>query len=104
MIPTHIKRLVNWFQSENFFFHYPAWRKLTQISEEQIKKLHLCESIFDPKTYLYDFSRAFIILMTICLLKNHHMDFPGANAGDMGLIPGPKRFHMAQTKPVHHNY
>lgn len=34
MIPTHIKRLVNWFQSEIFFLTIQAWRKLTQISEE----------------------------------------------------------------------
>ena len=36
---------------------------------------------------------------------NINMDFPGgpvvknlpANAGDMGSIPGPKRFHMLQS-------
>ena len=31
---------------------------------------------------------------------------PPANAGDMGLIPGPGRFHMpwGATKLTHYNY
>ena len=53
-----------------------------------------------------------LYLWLFAYLRIHHMDFPGgpvvrtppANAGDMGLIPGPERFHMAQTKPVHHNH
>ena len=40
----------------------------------------------------------------MCLPKNSHTGFPGgpvvknpsASAGDMGLIPGPRRSHMVQ--------
>ena len=48
-----------------------------------------------------------------CLLKLRQRDLPGgtvdknlpANAGDMGSIPGPGRFHMPRaTKLMHHNY
>ena len=46
-------------------------------------------------------------------LKNHRVRFPGGsgiknlptNAGDMGSIPGPARFHMLwNSKPLWHNY
>ena len=44
--------------------------------------------------------------------QKNFLNFPGgtvdrnppANAGDMGLIPGPGRFHMPWSKPMCHNY
>ena len=48
-----------------------------------------------------------------CYLRRGFQDFPGgamdrnlpANAGDMGSIPGPGRFHMLwRIKPMHQNY
>ena len=47
------------------------------------------------------------------LLEMQILDFPGdpvvknlpANAGNMGSIPAPGRFHMPRaTKPMHHSY
>lgn len=61
----------------------------------------------DPEFMVCFIQTSMIVIKTVVL------DFPGgvvgrnlsANAGDMGLVLVPERFHIQQaSKPVFHNY
>ena len=84
---------------------YSTWgcKELDKTESLTYTQFILCESILIPLKIVVNSIKHIFIVKKI--LKELTWDFPGdtvdknlpADAGDMGSIPGPGRFHMLQS-------